>query len=154
VFDGVGDLRNDTDELLYLIPKDENDGSITVSVEAGETGKVRGNIQPRTFRLNKDRTVSEVDYVDVVEDLAEAKMLADDQTFIQMVIEAINAKCCTQTAIITYCANNSKDWDKPMSQKKTIAMLKRYNHGTDGPVRWYSQRGMASHAWNYSVTPF
>ncbi len=61
IYEGTGDLRNDFDNLIYMIPHRESDGRIIVSTEPD---KVRASFKPLTFTIARDRTVTQTDYVD------------------------------------------------------------------------------------------
>lgn len=62
IYEGTGDIRSDADELIYLIPKKNADGSLTVSTEPD---KKRGDHKPITFEINPERRVRLSDsYVD------------------------------------------------------------------------------------------
>jgi len=57
VFEGVGDVKADVDELIYLVPKKNPDGSMIVSTKPD---KVRGAFQPISFVIGADRSVSQL----------------------------------------------------------------------------------------------
>ena len=58
MFEGTGDTRNDCDELIYLIPVKNPDGTITVSTLADKT---RAPIKDISFRISVDREVQILD---------------------------------------------------------------------------------------------
>ena len=53
----MGDVKADVDELIYLVPKKNPDGSMIVSTRPE---KVRGAFQPISFAIGSDRTVSQL----------------------------------------------------------------------------------------------
>lgn len=56
IFEGTGDVRNDFDELIYLIPANNGDGSIVVSTDID---KIRASgMLNYTFDISKDRQVT------------------------------------------------------------------------------------------------
>ena len=59
IFEGTGDVRNDTDELLFLECKDDENENRFVStyVDTNCGAKVRGKFKPMTFIIKKDRSV-------------------------------------------------------------------------------------------------
>ena len=89
IFEGTGDLRTDVDELIYLIPKKNDDGSMTVSTNPD---KVRGAFEPITFEISPDRKVTQAEYVDVLKikkatwrqivDIVPARVLANSDVLI------------------------------------------------------------------------
>ena len=58
IFEGTGDLRNDFDELIYLIPSTNPDGSITISTRKDKT---RADIRDESFLITLDREVKRLD---------------------------------------------------------------------------------------------
>jgi len=59
IFEGTGDVRNDTDELLFLECKDDENGNRFVStyVDSNCGAKVRGKFKPMTFIIKRSRSV-------------------------------------------------------------------------------------------------
>lgn len=56
VFEGTGDVRNDFDELIYLIPVKNEDGSLVVSTDAD---KIRASgVKNYTFDISPERKVT------------------------------------------------------------------------------------------------
>jgi len=56
IYEGTGDLRNDFDELVYLIPVKNDDGSLVVSTLLD---KIRATgMKTYTFDITKDRQVT------------------------------------------------------------------------------------------------
>ena len=76
VFEGVGDIRADTDELIYLLPHAQADGTKIISTVPN---KIRGEFSPTSFRIKPDRTIEALDkYVDVKAQIrAEREFFAD-----------------------------------------------------------------------------
>ncbi len=90
IYEGTGDLRNDFDELIYLIPEKNDDGSITISTEPD---KQRGKFEPITFRIDANRQVTRLDaFIDIISQKQKNKILEKDSPTIERIIEAINAK--------------------------------------------------------------
>jgi len=101
IYEGTGDLRSDCDELIYLIPQMNPDGSMVVSTKPD---KVRGTFEPITFNISPDRTVSQADeYTDTAVIAEKEKQLRDDETVIQAITESIETGQCKQTEIIQFC---------------------------------------------------
>jgi len=59
IYEGTSDLRNDFDELIYLIQQKHADGSSDVLCTANtdKGGKSRGVVQDTTFHITKEREV-------------------------------------------------------------------------------------------------
>lgn len=139
VFEGTGDLRSDVDELLYLIPQKEFDGSITVSVEPDKT---RAKIEKMTFKITPERDVIRLDnFVDVVDKKARQVRLEKDGDVIERILEAIEASKHKQCEIVEYCKEHS------ISRQKVLACLKRYSHGPDR--KWLAEKQFQKNAWRY-----
>lgn len=58
LFEGVGDVKNDCDNLFYLLPTKNDDGSLTVTVDLGDSSKKKALLEPCTFIIQPDRTVN------------------------------------------------------------------------------------------------
>lgn len=149
IFEGVGDLRADSDEMIYLIPQKNPDGSMTVSTEPD---KVRGKFSPVTFTISPDRQVSIADrYIDVANENRMRKQLEEDEPVIQAINEAIDSERFKQTEIIQHCKAIGV-----ASKRSVLAVLKRY---TRKPHQlWKQERGLQHNAIQYfridERTPF
>ena len=101
VYEGTGDLRSDIDELIYLIPEKNPDGSMVVTTEPD---KKRGDFEKITFKIDKDRNVTLLDDVVDTAKLREyQEKIKRDQAYIDAVNEAINNGSTSQKQIIDYC---------------------------------------------------
>ena len=58
LFEGVGDVKNDCDNLFYLLPMKNDDGSLTVTVDLGDNSKKKALLEPCSFIIQPDRTVN------------------------------------------------------------------------------------------------
>ncbi|KJS08438.1 MAG: hypothetical protein VR73_05495 [Gammaproteobacteria bacterium BRH_c0] len=126
VFEGVGDVRADCDEMIYLIPQDNADGSKTVTTAPDKT---RGHFVPITFTISEDRSVSLTEYVDLLE---ESRQRAD-QSIISTVLGAISAGQTTQGAILEACQQQG------ISTRQSRRVLEAYSKGAKH--LWTVQRG-------------
>ena len=135
VFEGVGDVKNDCDELIYLIPQDQPDGSKVVTTFLDKT---RGIFEPITFTISADRVVSLTDYVDLV---AEYERKAD-QTAISAINRALAAGTTIQKDIVSNCQSDG------IGKRTSIRVLAQYSKGQ--AVLWSRQKG-AKNAWIYST---
>lgn len=90
IFEGTGDLRNDFDDLIYLIPaKKEHDGSMVVSAKIDKNRNIK--LQDMSFRIAANRSVSILDgYVDVVSQNLNDRKLEKDSPIIEFISNATN----------------------------------------------------------------
>ena len=130
IFEGTGDLRNDFDELIYLIPVTNPDGTITVSTK---TDKHRANIQDVTFVISADREVNVLDrHVDTLAINEWQMNLADDLPVINFILEHINQISKTATELRTIAIDN----DIKYSRNRLDKVLKRYSAGNSPDPKW------------------
>ena len=63
VFEGLGDIQNDTDELLFLEHRPRPDGGVdcTVITDPGRGAKVRGFFEDWSFHITSDREIKVYD---------------------------------------------------------------------------------------------
>lgn len=143
IYEGTGDLRSDVDELIYLIPKKNDDGSMTVSTEPD---KVRGSFEPLTFNISPDREVSLADeFIDVAEANRRSKQLQDDESIIQAVTEAITQEKFKQTEIISHCKELGIG-----GRRQVEKVLNRYSKQ---PVKlWQKQKAFQNNAIQYHLS--
>ena len=152
VFEGVGDLRSDADNLLYMIPRENEDGTQTVSIQKGDTGKKRGPIEDLSYRFDCDRNVTEVGFVDTREANVMDVKAAADETYIEYVIAALKAGVCTKVGIVEHVSKSSAS-GQVVGRRTTERVLRTY--GQPGPhQKWHSQKGFQNNSWNYSLTEF
>lgn len=140
IFEGTGDLRSDVDELIYLLPKRNDDGSMTVSTAPD---KVRGKFNPITFDILPDRTVVRRDkYIDVARIQREARQREDDGAAIELVTRAIRAHQFTEANIITYV----REAGSGIGHRTVRAVLRRY----EGEL-WHMERALQNNAKQYHL---
>ncbi len=143
VFEGTADLRADVDELIYLIPLKNPDGTMTISTDPD---KVRGSFQPITFTVTPDRQVIPCNqYVDVAELNRAAEALERDETLIEAITEAIAAGKSKQVDIAAYCKEKYG-----LNHKQVGRVLIKYSRP---PLRkWKREKGFANNAWLHELT--
>jgi hypothetical protein len=145
IYEGTGDLRSDVDELIYLIPKKNPDGSMTVSTDPiSNTAKRRGTHQPITFEITQDRTVRRTDYVNTAQQVIAEKQREEDATVIEAITEAMEKDNYRQTEIVDWCREHHE-----IGRKSTEKVLRRYINGTN-PL-WTRKRGFQKNAWLYDL---
>ncbi|MDT8311887.1 MAG: hypothetical protein RQ732_10610, partial [Methylophaga sp.] len=140
IYEGTGDLRSDVDEMIYLIPKKNDDGSMTVSTKPD---KVRGSFKPLTFNISSDRRVSLADeFVDVIDAMRYEHLVEEDEPIIQAIHEAIDNQKVNQTEIVSYCKSIGI-----AGTRKTTKVLERYSLP---PIKlWNKQKAFENNAIQY-----
>ncbi len=150
VFEGPGDMRADVDELIYLIPEKQADGSTLVSTDPS---KVRACIEPITYEISRDRQVTmKEQYIDTAAAMEEKAALDKDKELITAILKALEAKKIKQTEIIEYVRELfATAGDTRPGEKRIIRVLKQYTRGTCR--QWYRQSGFEKNAIFYSLEP-
>jgi hypothetical protein len=130
IFEGTGDLRNDFDELIYLMPVNNPDGSITVSTKID---KSRAAIADISFTINAYREVKELScYVDTLAINEYQKNLADDQPVISFILKHINPISRTATELRKIAIESHLKY----SRNRIEAVLRRYCAGKSPDPKW------------------
>ncbi|QWD06930.1 ATP-binding protein [Polynucleobacter paneuropaeus] len=89
IYEGTGDLRSDFDELIYLIPIKNPDGSLTVSTHKD---KVRAELEDLTFVIGSDRNVTvSPRHIDTLSLSKHKKQLHEDSDTISFILENIKS---------------------------------------------------------------
>jgi len=97
VFEGVGDIRSDCDELIYLIPAKNPDGTMIVSTQPD---KVRAALEPMTFQIARDRQVTLLEgHVDTTTLRERERRFLEDEPLIAIINKIIGDSVLTQTEI-------------------------------------------------------
>jgi len=139
IYEGTGDTRSDVDEMIYLIPKKNADGSMTVSTLPD---KVRGSFEPITFHISADRQVTqEANFVDVISANQTEKQQEKDETVIEAITEAINGEHSKQIEITQYCKDQYE-----IGWRSVKNVLTRYS----GKL-WEREKLFQNHAWRYKL---
>lgn len=100
VFEGVGDVRNDVDELIYIQSSDRDaTGCVTLTMAPD---KVRAKIEPLTFRLDTvSMRLEQIDHVVDVAAMNEAgQRRRADQPVIDLVLAALRPNGKTRTKLV------------------------------------------------------
>jgi hypothetical protein len=142
VFEGTGDLRTDVDDMIYMIPKKNEDGTMTVSTDPD---KVRGAFEPITFEIAADREVTALDtFIDVATIKKAEEQREKDETVIEAILEAIEKGDSKQTEIISYCKDHYK-----FGRRIVEPVLNRYRRPPQ--KLWHRVKGFQKNAWLYSL---
>ena len=105
IFEGVGDVRNDTDELIYLDATEKDARGIkTITLRPDKT---RCAIEPATFELDTNtmqvRPLDRV--VDVQQQLKSQRQLTEDADVVQAIDEALRTSGMNRTELIDRAAS-------------------------------------------------
>ena len=140
IVEGTADLRSDIDELIYLIPKKNADGTLTVSTDPD---KVRADVKPITFEIDPDRNVRRLDaYVDTAAVKCAETQREKDETVIEAICETIRAGKAKQTEIVQEC---NRIAGRPTIER----VLRTYSKA---PVQiWRVEKGFKANVRIYSL---
>ena len=121
IYEGTGDIRSDPDELIYLIPKKNADGSLIVSTDPD---KKRGDHKPITFVIDPDRRVRLSDnYVDTAGARKALAQFRRDKEHVDTIRGAISRGKVIQKDIIEECKEHG------FGAPKTRQILTTYSGG-------------------------
>jgi hypothetical protein len=141
MYEGTGDLRADVDELIYLHPLKNPDGSMTVSTEPD---KVRGIFEAITFEIARDRAVSlKDDFVNTKQQAGYKRQLDADQELIGSFFSELKNGSRSQKELTDAASENGGH-----ARKAVIKVLNRY----DGDL-WLSRKGGEHNKKIYSLPP-
>jgi hypothetical protein len=130
IFEGTGDLRNDFDELIYLIPVLNPDGTTTVSTKKDKT---RADIRDVSFIITADREIRLLDHhVDTLAINEYQKNLADDQAVIGFILEHISPISKTATELRAIAIEEKVSY----SRNRLDTVLRRYSAGRSPDPKW------------------
>ena len=137
IFEGVGDIKSDVDEMIYLEHQSNPDGSMTVTTLPD---KVRNKFEPTTFIISSDRKVSTSEYIDIRALNRDREQRKKDKDVIDAIQEAIHHDQHTNGAIAGYCHTNFG-----FSKKRASDVLRRYDR-----TLWTGNKE-ARNAWHYTL---
>lgn len=150
VFEGVGDVRNDVDELIYLDATDKDAaGMVTVTMRPD---KVRCAVKERSFQLNtRTLEVRPLDEVIDVASLVEARQrLEQDRPLIEAVTSALSGGGMNYTDLL------QRVMDSSGSSRTTVRkVVDRYMSEdlTDPKALWIETRLRTNNARYISLRP-
>ncbi len=131
VFEGVGDIKSDADNLLYLIPADDPGGKIISTYP----DKVRGQFERVSFRINADRTVTPLRaHIDLKARKAAEAAYESDREEIEEIHEALRQGALVQSDVVKAVS---------MGRNKALKLLRRYRgkqwreDTKDNNSKWY-----------------
>ena len=122
IFEGVGDIEADCDNLVYLESEKGIDGIRMVSTEPSD--KVRGVFEPRTWRIRPDRSVEALEaFVDVRATTAASLQRDKDETCIESITAGIREGHHKRVALLDFVTTHN------ISKREYDAIIKRYCQG-------------------------
>jgi RecA-family ATPase len=143
-FEGVGDVKNDSDDLIYLRAIKDEQRNVTVTTDPDS---VRGAFDPITFLIDgKTLAVTRTDYVDTELAARRQSQKIADMDAIEAINEAIEQGLQMQTDIVEFCTG------KNIGAHKTQSVLKKWSN-LDGFALWHRETGM-NNSKHYSRLPF
>jgi archaellum biogenesis ATPase FlaH len=117
-YEGVGDIKADCDDLVYLIPQRQVDGTVIVSTHIG---KRRADYKPISFRINEDRSVDRLEtYCDLRAEKAIQASFAKDKENVNLIHDLLSEERdgeMNQTDILKYTG---------LAKNAGILLLARY----------------------------
>jgi hypothetical protein len=125
IYEGTGDTRNDSDELFYLIPVRNTDGTMTVSTNTTHTtAKSRAKLKDISFTITADRRVEILNkHIDTLVLSQYQNDLEKDFELIGFILDRIEFKSQSATELYDF----SKDNKLGYSRKDLETVLKRYS---------------------------
>lgn len=123
LFEGVGDIESDCDNLIYLEGSERDEfGSKTITTEPSD--KVRGIFHKRSWQILEDRTVIPLDVVIDVAGKREAQtQLEKDATAMAVIKAGIAAGNHKRVDLFTYAK------DAGIGKREFDSVLRRYTRG-------------------------
>lgn len=125
VFEGVGDLKNDCDELLNLHPKFDSQNNLIQSTIIVQ--KKRAFLQPMSFEFGKDRNIQ---ITEQTQSLEEIKNLTRDSSIIESIKTALFANQMNESELFEILK------EKGIGRRKVKRVLDEY------PDLWTVTRGL------------
>ena len=125
LFEGVGDVKNDCDNLFYLLPMKNDDGSLTVTVDLGDNSKKKALLEPCTFIIQSDRTVKLSQEYATPESIINYE---NDKSEIEILLRILRNKSLNETTLIEVAQQEG------ISRRQCRRILRSYNfwHVTKG----------------------
>jgi AAA domain len=146
VFEGVGDIENDCDNLVYLEGGEKDElGTKIVTVEPSD--KVRGLFNKRSWQLKEDRSVISLDVVvDVAAKREVETQMEKDATAIDVIKEGISENKHKRVELFQYAK------DRGISKREFDRVIMRYCRGkTDAKTTplWRDEKQATDNASYY-----
>ncbi len=131
-YEGTGEVRNDVDELIYLYPEKQQDGSITVSTEID---KRRSDAKDMTFLIDKNRNVTaKTEFIDNKQKDLLQREFAKDLPIISFIKECLASGSKSVTDLKAISLNKNPSYSRKCIEKIALKYSKDFN---DQPI-WES----------------
>ena len=132
MFEGTIDLRADVDEMIFLIPHKEPEGSLLVSTKID---KQRALMKERSFRIHEDRTVEVLEeWTNVSRLVEQEKRRKKDEPIVAAIRNAILQGIILKGQITSHCNNLGLGGPKAISK-----VLHHYSNEGEDPL-WRVER--------------
>lgn len=124
-YEGTGEVRNDVDELIYLYPEKQPNGSITVSTEID---KRRSDAENKTFVIDKNRSVSVKDeFVDNKKKALLQREFNEDFPLIKFIQDSLKNGCKSVTELRSISLNMNPSYSRKAIEKIALKYSKDFN---------------------------
>lgn len=145
IFEGVGDIRNDVDELIYLESTErDTTGKVVLTMTPD---KVRSLVKPVSFEL--DTRTMELRLIDQPVDIHRARQQREDVEAIAVVQEAIATIGMKKTALADLVAKRCG-----VGRRVATTMIERYSGSEPGPgVLWLQTHMRTNNTIHISLPP-
>ncbi len=144
VFEGVGDVESDCDDLVYLVGS--TDGDIQ-TIQTEPSDKVRGIFRAITWEYNRTtRGLELVPNRDLKSEQIVAEQVADDLPFIGHIKFELIVRNMLQKDLVDLLKNEG------IGRNRALALLQRYSSAEDGfPQHWIKDRLQHKNACIYRL---
>ncbi len=153
IYDGVGDIRNDVDELIYIESTNkDSDGLVTITMNPD---KARCLAESISFKLNT--VTSEIEAMDEFVDVSyyniQQSQYERDLPIISLVIEELGSG---QLPITVLVSKVCKRQDCRYGAKFIKSLIERYLESNPDRVQlcWYEMKERINNARIISIAPF
>jgi len=119
LFEGVGDVKNDCDNLFYLLPTKNDDGSLTVTVDLGDSSKKKALLEPCTFIIQPDRTVN---LSEQYADPESVRSYEHDKSDIETILNILQGGTINESMLIDFAQQQG------ISRRQCRRILRSYNY--------------------------
>jgi len=110
VFEGVGDVKSDADDLIFFAKDRKADGSIDVTtvVDSDKGAKVRGQFEPFSFHITKERDILLYDKpLDTIDRSNTGTAKATDEEIIEIAVGYVKSRATPvkQSQLVEYTSD-------------------------------------------------
>lgn len=155
VFEGVGDIRNDTDELFYVTRTEKDDNGMCVV--GMEPDKQRALVKETSYEMNT--LTREIKPVEMQRSVAEIRHIQNSFRQNQDVIDCVNAyleqhQVENLTALADFVNKSCERGDRAIGRNKAMKIIKTHSSPHDDELAlWLRTKGFANNAVRISKKP-